>query len=58
MIVYTAIRLDLVWAFTLWKRVTNDSIFKIFYLEVGQNITRTTNSLKPKNHYKNLVVDC
>ena len=42
--------------FTLWERVTKDSIWKIGSGEFGENLTDTADALKLKNHDKNLSV--
>ena len=42
--------------FTIWERVTKDSIWKIGSGEFGENLTDTADALKLKNHDKNLSV--
>ena len=42
--------------FTIWERVTKDSIWKFFSMERGGSLTDTADALKLKNHDKNLSV--
>ena len=42
--------------FTIWERVTKDSIWKFFSIEYGLSLTDTADALKLKNHDKNLSV--
>ena len=42
--------------FTIWERVTKDSIWKFFSMEYGLSLTDTADALKLKNHDKNLSV--
>jgi len=42
--------------FTVWEKVTKDSIWKIISVEASNNITSTASALKLKNHDKNLEV--
>ncbi len=42
--------------FTIWERVTKDSIWKFFSMEYGLSLTDTADALKLKNHDKNLRV--